>query len=109
MSLFDYVVGGQPLECRLAQLATSSLSQAFAESTKRAYASMFKLFLAFFIFMSWDIYQVTVLQLLQQIISQQLKQSSQYYYQLKLKKAIDVPILKQLYLLGAGIQSSIFG
>ena len=44
MNLFDYVAGGQPLEYRLAQLATSRLSQAFAESTKRVYASIFQRF-----------------------------------------------------------------
>ena len=64
LSLFDYIPGGQPLECRLVQQATSRLSQAFAESTNRVYATMFRTFVAFVIFMSWDIYQVTVLQLL---------------------------------------------
>ena len=48
----------------MSQLATSRLSHAFAESTKKAYSSMFKVFVAFALFMSWDIHQVTVLQLL---------------------------------------------
>ena len=52
------------MECRLAQLATSRLSHAFAESTKKAYSSMFRVFVAFAVFMAWDIHQVTVLQLL---------------------------------------------
>ena len=48
----------------MAQLATSRLSCTFAESTKRAYSSMFRVFVAFVVFMTWDIHQVTVLQLL---------------------------------------------
>ena len=64
MNLYNYVTGGQPLEWRLAQLATSRLSHDFAESFKRAYASMFRVFLSFVIFMPSDIHQVTVLQLL---------------------------------------------
>ena len=58
------VVGLNPVEEHLACLATSRLSNAFADSTKRAYNTMFKTFLAFAVFMSWDISQVTAIQLL---------------------------------------------
>ena len=63
MKLFEFS-GGQPLECMMAQLATSRLACAFTESTKRAYSSMFRVFVAFAVFMTWDIHPVTVLQLL---------------------------------------------
>ena len=63
MNLFNFA-GGQPLECKVAQLATSRQSEAFAESTKKAYASMFRVIVAFATVMSWTFNQVTVLQLL---------------------------------------------
>ena len=48
----------------LTLLATSRLSQAFCESTKRAYAALFRVFLAFVTFMSWELNQVNVFNLL---------------------------------------------
>ena len=45
-------------------LATSRLSQAFSQSTKKAYGAMFKTFLAFVAFMDWDLFQVNVFSLL---------------------------------------------
>ena len=51
-SIYFYILGSQPLELHLAQLATSRLSSAFAESTNKAYTSMFGTFLAFVVFMS---------------------------------------------------------
>ena len=53
-----------PLPRDLTKLATSRLSNAFAYSTKRAYATLFSTFLAFAVFMSWELSQVTVLNLL---------------------------------------------
>ena len=52
------------MERHLSQLATSRLSHALSESTKKAYALLFRTFLAFVAFMSWDIHQVTTLRLL---------------------------------------------
>ena len=48
----------------LTLLATFRLSQAFCESTKRAYAALFRVFLAFVTFMSWELNQVNVFNLL---------------------------------------------
>ena len=48
----------------MASLAASRLTTAFADSTRRAYTNMFRTFLAFVVFMSWDIQQVTAIQLL---------------------------------------------
>ena len=45
-------------------LATSRLFNAFCDSTRRTYATLFKTFLAFAIFMEWDILQVSVFNLL---------------------------------------------
>ena len=53
-----------PLKRHLSQLATSRLPHAFSKSTQRAYALLFRTFLAFVAFISWDIYQVTALRLL---------------------------------------------
>ena len=55
---------GQPLDVHLTQQATSRLSYAFAESTRKAYATLFRTFLAFVTFMCWDLHQVTVFNLL---------------------------------------------
>ena len=44
--------------------ATSRLPNAFSDSTKKAYASLFRTFVAFAAFMQWDLLQVTVLNLL---------------------------------------------
>ena len=54
----------QPLERQLTVMATSRLSQAFSQSTKKAYGTMFKTFLAFVAFMNWDLLQVNVFSLL---------------------------------------------
>ena len=58
------IVGKLPLEHRLTQLATSRLTHAFSDSTTKAYITLFRTFLAFVVFMSWDVYQVTTLNLL---------------------------------------------
>ena len=42
----------------LTKLATSRLSNAFSNSTKRAYAALFSTFLAFAVVMSWELPQV---------------------------------------------------
>ena len=52
------------MDSHLTSLATSRLTNAFCQSTKRAYATLFKTFLAFTIFLEWDIFQVTVFNLL---------------------------------------------
>ena len=71
LSKLSYVVFGcliltecQPLERQLTVMSTSRLSQAFSQSTKKAYAAMFKTFLAFVAFMHWDVHQVNVFSLL---------------------------------------------
>ena len=53
-----------PLEHRLTQLATSRLTHAFSDSTKKAYNTLFRTFLAFVVFMTWNVHQVTTLNLL---------------------------------------------
>ena len=53
-----------PLELHLAWHATFRLSHAFSDSTKKAYATLFKTFVAFVVFMHWDLPQATVLKLL---------------------------------------------
>ena len=53
-----------PLEHRLTQPATSRLSHAFSDSTKKAYNTLFRTFLAFVVFMTWNMHQVTTLNLL---------------------------------------------
>ena len=53
-----------PLEHRLTQLATSRLSHAFSDSTKKAYNTLFRTFLAFVVYMTWNKHQVTILNLL---------------------------------------------
>ena len=58
------VFSGHPLDKRLTQQATSRLSSAFSESTKQAYATLFRTFLAFVAFMCWDIHQMSVFNLL---------------------------------------------
>ena len=45
-------------------LATSRLLEAFCESTKKAYSTLFRTFLAFVVFISWELNQVNVLNLL---------------------------------------------
>ena len=57
-------LGAPPVERRLAQLATSTPSQAFADSNKKAYITLFRAFLAFVAFMHWQLHQVDVLSLL---------------------------------------------
>ena len=54
----------KPLEQHLLHQATSRLSHAFAESTRKAYATLFRTFVAFTAFMCWDLHQVTVFNLL---------------------------------------------
>ena len=53
-----------PAETCLIKLATSRLSNAFTESTKRDYATLFSTFLAFTVFMGWNVNQVNVFHLL---------------------------------------------
>ena len=48
----------------MTQLATSRLTHAFSDSTKKAYNTLFRTFLAFVVFMSWEVYQVNTLKLL---------------------------------------------
>ena len=63
--LYDCIIVGKlPLEHRLTQLATFRLTHAFSDSTKKAYTTLFRTFLAFVVFMSWDVYQVIKLNLL---------------------------------------------
>ena len=59
-----FCVVAQSLETHLTQQATSRLSHAFAESTRKAYATLFRTFLAFVAFMCWDLQQVNVFNLL---------------------------------------------
>ena len=59
-----FCVVAQLLETHLTQQATSKLSHAFAESTRKAYATLFRTFLAFVAFMCWDLHQVNVFNLL---------------------------------------------
>ena len=53
-----------PAETYLTKIATSRLSNAFTNSTKRAYATLFSTFLAFTVFMGWILSQVNVFNLL---------------------------------------------
>ena len=55
---------GQPLEVQLTQQATSRLLNVFSESMRKAYATLFRSFLAFVAFMYGDLHQVTVFNLL---------------------------------------------
>ena len=54
----------QPVARHITMLATSRLSEAFCDSTKKAYSALFRTFLAFVSFMSWELHQVNVFCLL---------------------------------------------
>ena len=54
----------QAVARHLIMLATSRLSEAFCDSTKKAYSTLFRTFLAFVAFMSWELHQVNVFSLL---------------------------------------------
>ena len=62
--MFMVYVVAKPLKQHLTHQATSRLSHAFAESMRKAYATLFRTFVAFAAFMCWDLHQVTVLNLL---------------------------------------------
>ena len=58
------VTASKPVERQLAAAATSRLSHAFCDSTKKAYSILFRTYLAFVVFMNWNFTQVTVSNLL---------------------------------------------
>ena len=58
------LTASKPLEWQLTSRATSRLSHAFSDSINKAYASLFRTFVAFVAFMQWDLLQVTVSNLL---------------------------------------------